>query len=582
MRSVALSSNYTFIGAGDWSLDATSGFATDGGTVQALVPVGSVVQKAFLYESTFSDDRTSGVVTLTGGSAASTNVGVWTDLGLAGFLGAWRADVTDFVRGVVGGGSNSAFNFNLSNITNNDVDGYALVVVYSNPTKTVSTISLLDGFSAQGGDAFTASFTKPINTTVPGFTAEMSLGIGFSFEQNGGDQRSYVSVNGRLLTSSAGGEDDGVSRNGGLITIGGIGDSNANPVDPTVAPTNPRTDDELYNLAAGNGLDSSPFITNGDTQVVVQTNNPTFDDNIFFAGFKITGVANIDTSTNDAPVAVNDGGAGFRTNENTSFKTGNVLLNDFDPESQPLTIVGLDTTGTKGLVTSNGDGTFTYNPDGKFAALNTGDLAFDSFTYTISDGEKTATATAVVTIDGIGGTTPPPTNSEYIVLGNGSDVADFHTRTSRVVVNAGAGDDQVIGTNFNDSINGGTGNDRINGGGGNDVIRGNAGQDRVSGGTGNDTFLFLTGDLTTSKATADQVIDFHGAGKFNGNGENDFIGLAGYGAGSTLVFDSYLGGDMTKQYYRVIDSANPSQTGWLLVQMADGTNKLALGDYSFY
>ena len=41
--------------------------------------------------------------------------------------------------------------------------------------------------------------------------------------------------------------------------------------------TNPRSDDELYNLI--------PFVKNGDTSITVDTLNPSNDDNIFFAGF---------------------------------------------------------------------------------------------------------------------------------------------------------------------------------------------------------------------------------------------------------------------------------------------------------
>lgn len=573
---MALSGVYTFVGAGDWSLDSTSGSATGGGVMQVSVPVGSVVLQAYLYESTYGGS--AGSVDLTGGVSASTAVSSFTSLGTAGFLTAYRADVTDFVRGVVGAGSNSLFNFTTSNLTGGSVDGTALVVVYGNPTKPVTTISLLDGFSAQGGDGFTANFTTPINTTVPGFAAEMSLGIGFSYQFNGTQQQSNVTVNGRPLTSSAGGEDDGTPTNGGLITIGGLGDSTDNP-DPTVVTSGARTDDELYDLAKGNVLNPAPFISNGDTTITVTTNNPSFDDNIFFAGFKITGVASIDTSTNDAPVAVSDGGAGFRTNEGASFKTGNVLTNDFDPDGDAIHVQGIDTTGTKGIVTSNGDGTFNYNPNGQFNALNAGDLAFDTFSYTISDGVKTAVANVVITIDGLGG--GPVVSGDYIQLGNGDDNANYATRNSRIVLNSQGGDDLVIGTRFNDSINGGTGNDRLSGGGGKDVLRGGAGTDRLSGGTGDDTFIFIAGDLINVRGNADHVTDFHGAGKIIGNGENDFIGLAGFGAGSSLTFVQF-GANQTMQYYKVNDPTNHANDGFILVQMADGTAKLGVGDYAFY
>ena len=68
-----------------------------------------------------------------------------------------------------------------------------------------------------------------------------------------------------------------------------------------------------------------------------------------------------------------------------------------------------------------------------------------------------------------------------------------------VIVNAGAGDDVVIGTLGNDFIFGGDGNDQligdagndfISGGAGDDMIAGNSGTDILSGGAGSDTFQY--------------------------------------------------------------------------------------------
>jgi hypothetical protein len=121
----------------------------------------------------------------------------------------------------------------------------------------------------------------------------MSLGIGYSYQSEGSQQYSIVDVNGRRLTTSAGGEDDGISADGGLITVGGIGDNPANPVDPYATPTNPRSDDELYNLAVGNGTNAAPFLSNGMTSFQVNTLNPSGDDNIFFLGLNVTAKGNI-------------------------------------------------------------------------------------------------------------------------------------------------------------------------------------------------------------------------------------------------------------------------------------------------
>ncbi len=99
---------------------------------------------------------------------------------------------------------------------------------------------------------------------------------------------------------------------------------------------------------------------------------------------------------NQSPVAVDDSAS---TNEDTAT-TIDVLANDTDANDDTLTVTGFDTTGTIGTVTDNGDGTFSYDPNGQFEALNNGQSATDSFTYTISDGSQTATATVTVTING--------------------------------------------------------------------------------------------------------------------------------------------------------------------------------------
>jgi len=109
------------------------------------------------------------------------------------------------------------------------------------------------------------------------------------------------------------------------------------------------------------------------------------------------------TGVNDAPEAVDDRDAGFETDEDTLFITGNVLANDSDPDaSDTITLSGLDTSQTLGVVSDNGDGSFTYDPDGQFEYLAVGETATDTFTYTISDGMgELASATVTLTVTGV-------------------------------------------------------------------------------------------------------------------------------------------------------------------------------------
>jgi hypothetical protein len=67
-----------------------------------------------------------------------------------------------------------------------------------------------------------------------------------------------------------------------------------------------------------------------------------------------------------------------------------VLANDFDRESNPLSAV-LVAGPQNGTLTFNSDGTFDYVP-------NTGFVGVDSFTYAVSDGVNSDTASASITV----------------------------------------------------------------------------------------------------------------------------------------------------------------------------------------
>ncbi|MBD0269283.1 MAG: cadherin-like domain-containing protein, partial [Cyanobacteria bacterium Co-bin8] len=100
---------------------------------------------------------------------------------------------------------------------------------------------------------------------------------------------------------------------------------------------------------------------------------------------------------NDAPVATDDGGLDFSTNQNTKLTTPNVLTNDTDSDSgdvltivqvedQAITIGGPAVKLTSGaLVSLNENGTFTYDPNGAFVALAAGKTTTDAFAYTVGD-----------------------------------------------------------------------------------------------------------------------------------------------------------------------------------------------------
>lgn len=160
------------------------------------------------------------------------------------------------------------------------------------------------------------------------------------------------------------------------------------------------------------------------------------------------------TAVNDAPVAGDDA---IITNVATgSFTVPEwaLLANDTDVDSV-LNITGVTENGTNftAVAGPTGDVTITHSTTQQ-----------RSFTYTVSDGSATDTATVSVTRD---------TN----------DVAGT------------TGNNILIGDNSGSSFDGGTGNDIVLAGGGNDTIIWNAnnagatdGRDIVDGGAGTDTF----------------------------------------------------------------------------------------------
>ena len=140
------------------------------------------------------------------------------------------------------------------------------------------------------------------------------------------------------------------------------------------------------------------------TSYYIQIDSTAFDDpsGNSFAGIADTTTWNFTTGTSNDPPTANDDAVS--TDEDTAFTTIDLVAdNDTDPNpGDTLTVTGIDTTGTTGLVTDNGDGTFDYDPNGQFDSLAAGESATDSFEYTISDGNGGSdSATVTVTINGV-------------------------------------------------------------------------------------------------------------------------------------------------------------------------------------
>ena len=288
----------TFFGNGGYSADAF-GAINPSGIVQAEVPAGSTVEQAYVYVPKYTSCFQSSVPITFDGIQVTLD-----QLATVSFLCAYRADVTSQVAAKIGnGGGITDFSVNYGGSSGGD--GVALVVVYSNPNSPEVSVAILDGGQTLSGDQFLLGLAQPLDKSIQGFSATMALGIGFSNSGAGNTcgsgQISTVDVNGQRLTSCAGSYDDGQLRNGALITMGGVGDDTNNPPNPNGSG---GEDDELYDI--------SGLLNQGDTQIVVETRNPSNDDIIFLAIIELTAQASVgeicgDGIDNDEDGSIDEG-----------------------------------------------------------------------------------------------------------------------------------------------------------------------------------------------------------------------------------------------------------------------------------
>ena len=169
------------------------------------------------------------------------------------------------------------------------------------------------------------------------------------------------------------------------------------------------------------------------------------------------------TGINDDPVAVNDTDA---VNENATIteSSGSELLvaDDTDADdSSSLTVTqiavtggsnssvsagtnqsnGTSITGTYGTLVLGANGAYTYTANTTAAeALDAGDTATDSFTYTVSDGTATDTATLIITVTGVNDAPSAVNDTGHIKEGGTLTVANSGSAVSGTSTGSNTGD----------------------------------------------------------------------------------------------------------------------------------------------
>ena len=195
------------------------------------------------------------------------------------------------------------------------------------------------------------------------------------------------------------------------------------------------------------------------------------------------------TPVNDAPVAGDNTLYNVASGGQATITLADLLTNDSDVDGDVLTLAGFSAP-SHGTASLDADGSIVYTPTAGYTGT-------DSMTYTISDGQATATATIAITV-----VNPDP----YAGWQQGTAGNDFMFGKlfSANRIYGAAGNDLITGGTVSDSLAGGSGNDLLFGLGGDDIMEGNDGTDALSGGSGNDQ---LTGGAGNDILTGDSGID---------------------------------------------------------------------------
>lgn len=424
-----------------------------------------------------------------------------------------RADVTSIVKPLLDAAPVGNTTMFLSEPNSSQMDGEVLVVVFDDSNEPETSINLLYGAQATGGDQFNILLATPVQASNPAQQLSMSLGISYGFQPSG--QFSQIDVNGVRLTTSAGGQDDGEPANGALVTVGGLGDSSSNPSNPNAGDFDgcaeavaPRCDDELYNLKA--------LLADGTTAVTVNTLNPSNDDNIFFGSIVSRGTAAIvDEGILVTPPMQT------RALGQTAVVTA-VVQDDRGLPVQGRTVnfstLGPNTgTPASGLTDSGGAVDFRLRCDS--AGTNT---VVANFINSEGDSEGSNVATVVCEF-----VAPPVENCSNGIDDDGDGLIDradpdctatgdrFCNGLAATIVGTGSanllvgtpGADVIVGLGGSDVILGRGGIDTICAGSGNDVVDGGDGADFVLGGSGTDIIRLGRGNDSGDGEGGRDVID---------------------------------------------------------------------------
>lgn len=336
---------------------------------------------------------------------------------------------------------------------------------------TLSVLSFDDsGTSGLVGDNGDGTFDYDPNGQFDGLAAGQSATDAFSYtvsDGNGGTDAAIVTI-------TINGLDDAPQLDDATFSL----DENS-PINSsvgTVTASDPDVGDSIgFAIISGNALGA--FSIDGSGQILVADDVPLdFEtDPVFVLTVEgtdtggLTDTATVTINLNDLPEG---GGGPIELIDGVLTVTGT-------PDDNDVTII------------NNGDGTVTVTFDNlPPETFNLGDI--DEISVDLSDGDDTIVVTGFtvpVTIDGGSGNDDidGSNGDDTLIGGPGNDRIDGDAGDDLMV--GGPGDDVITGGAGDDVIKGGSGDDTLSGGSGSDVLRGGGGNDTVNGGSNGDLLV---------------------------------------------------------------------------------------------
>ena len=423
------------------------------------------------------------------------------------------------------------------------------------------------------------------NLNLAGVTTDRFFAFDDYFPNSGSGTISVVVTNSAPIA----GNDSATVRQGQPVTV----DVLANDSDPDGDPI------EVFEFDGGPGIQSIENNSDGSLTVTFFddfSGTTTLEYSIRDTrGAVDSAVVSILVTPNTAPVAMNDSA----TTTQGQAVTVDVLANDSDPDGDPIEVVDFDAGPGIKSIENNLDGSLTVTFFDDFSGTTTLEYsirdtrgAVDSAVVALNveertvirigaddagagqaddsnpdrfeiafvvDGERVtvtlnntevldmpADSIDTLTLDGssdrdIFRVAPNPGGASFpfviAVNGNdGNDLLNFAGLDSPVLLDAGAGNDTLIGGNANDTLIGGDGNDLIRGGDGDDDISDPGGRNRIFGGMGDDVIRGgSANDTIFGNAGNDNISDPSGRNRiFGGSGDDTLIG----GANDDTIFGS--------------------------------------------